>query len=115
MAMWRTLKSLSKGFDTVIPQGSIVALEWVDEAGLERLQQVGAISRLTAPPLQKLPGWQLRAKRLSAVNIRSAEEFLEMNDSELAALIDADPRTVARWRDELLNKWLAMPPDRLRR
>jgi hypothetical protein len=87
----------------------------VDEEGLGRLQQVGAISRLTAPPLHKFPGWRLRAERLRAANIHTAEAFLETNDTEVADLINADPRTVARWRDELLTKWLSLPPKRLRR
>jgi len=112
--MWRTLKKLSKGFDTVVPEGSITALEWIDDDGLERLQRVGAIARLTAPPLRKLPGWELRSERLKEVGITTAEQFLETDDKELAGKIGADPRTVARWRDELLNRWLAVPKVRRR-
>lgn len=115
MAMWRVLKPLSKGFHKVLPAGTISALEWLDDDGLERLEEVGAITRLTAPPLAKLDGWTLRSKRLRKAGIHSAEHFLELSDKEIADKIEADPRTVAKWRDELLTRWLAMPEERRRR
>lgn len=112
MAMWRVLRPLTKKHEQVIPAGSVVALEWLDRDGLERLQAVGAITRLTAPPLYKLNGWKLRSKRLREVGVTTAEHFLEADANELASQIGADPRTVAKWRDELLTKWLALPKKR---
>ena len=110
--MWRVLKPLSKGFHKVIPVGEITGLEWLDEKGIERLQEVGAITRLSAPPLHKLPGWQLRSQRLREVGITTAEQFLEADCKELAEQIGADPRTLAKWEEELLTRWLALPKTR---
>jgi len=114
MAIWRVLKPLSKGFNKVIPVGTITGLEWVDEKGLGRLQAGGAVTRISAPPLHKLPGWNLRSKRLREAGVTTAEQFLELGDAELAERIGADPRTVAKWRAELLARWLAFPKERRR-
>ena len=115
MAMWRTLKPLSKGHDKIIPEGSVVALEWLDQDGLERLQQVGAISRLSAPPLNKLPGWTRRHVRLQRIGINGVEAFLEADNDWLSDKLNIKPQTVARWKGELTDRYLKAPPRRVGR
>jgi hypothetical protein len=114
MAMWRVLKPLSKGHDRIIPAGSVVALEWLNTDRLGKLQQVGAISRLTAPPLHKFPGWQTRSKRLNQAGVNGVEPFLEADNEWLAEKLKLKPATVARWKEELIDRYLTAP-QRLRR
>lgn len=109
MPIYRVLKPLSKGFDKVIPKGTVLNINWLDADGLARLEGVGAIARVAMPPLEKLPAWSLRAKRLEKAGITGGEQFLEMDDKELAERLQADPRTIAKWKEELRTIWLVIP------
>lgn len=120
MPMWRVLKPLDKPAEKgrpsegAYPVGSVQALGWASEDNLARLQRANVITRLSAPPLHKLPGWKLRAKRLGEVGISTAETFLETADEDLAKLVEVDVRAVAAWKAELLARWLSLPTERRR-
>ena len=110
MPIYRTLKPLSRGMNKRIRRNAIVNINWLNAEQIAKLEQVGAISKLAAPPLPKLPGWKLRAKRLRVVGIGTVEQFLEADPATLAEQIDADKRTVQKWRDDLL-RWLVIPEE----
>ena len=112
MPIYRTLKPLSRGMNESkqIRRNEIINITWLDAEQIAKLETVGAISKLAAPPLPKLPGWKLRAKRLLVVGIGTVEQFLEADPATLAEQIDASVRTVKKWRADLL-RWLVIPEE----
>ena len=105
MAYYRILKPVSKGG----PVGSLNQFAWLNDEQRARLVEVRAISRLSAPPLEELPGWERRSKKLRKFGIRTAEQFLELDDVEAVAEgFRVKPSTVERWQDEVLT-WLIIP------
>jgi hypothetical protein len=109
MPVYRTLKSLSKGFNRVIPAGTVVNINWLDDEGLDRLVQVGAIAKVQAPPLHKFPGWVTRSKRLNKAGVNSVESFLEADDDWLAGKVGLKTPTIVRWKAELIDRYLTAP------
>ena len=109
MPAFRVLKPLSKGFNKVIPAGSIVNIGWLNDEQLAKLVEVGAIARIQAPPLSRFPGWKTRSKRLNKAGISSVEAFLEADDEWLAGKLGLKPPTVARWKSELVDRYLTAP------
>jgi len=109
MPIYRTLKPMSKGFHKIIPTGSVLNINWLNDEQLAKLEQVGAIARLQAPPLHKLPGWNLRSKKLRAAGYMNAESFLEADNVELAERLEIQERTAQRWKEELVDRWLVVP------
>jgi len=109
--IYRVLKPLSKGFNKVIKAGQVIDLNWLDSEQLAKLVQVGAISRLQAPPLHKLPGWTARSKRLRKAGFDGVEAFLEADDEQLAEAMNLKARTVRRWKEELTIRYLVIPEE----
>ena len=108
--MYRILHKLDVGKDRVLHPGSFNRLEWLDDAGLARLEQKGAISRVNPPPLAVLPGWSRRAKKAQEVaGVENAEQLLEADNQTLAEKMEVQPDTVARWKDEIVG-WLTAEP-----
>lgn len=65
-----------------------------------------AITPVSAPPMEELPGWKLRAERFGKVDI-DIIKFLEMDDQSLAKAIESKPHVIAKWREELKG-WLGI-------
>ncbi len=107
MAVYRVLERLSKG-ERFLEVGELVRLEWLKPEQIARLEVRGAVSRISAPPLAKLPGWKLRSQRLAKAGITGVEELLEADTANLAEQVQADPRTVELWKRELTT-WLSPP------
>jgi hypothetical protein len=97
--MYRILQRVDKGG----PVGSLCAFDWLNEQQIGRLIQVGAIAPVALPPLDVLPGWTRRAKRLAAVGIKGTDGLLEANIEELAAGLGLKPETVNRWKEEVMR------------
>jgi hypothetical protein len=108
MAMWRVLRPMTKG-DRTWEEGEVTRLEWLKPAQVEKLVEVGAVSRIAAPPLEVLPGWKARAEKLLGLELRTAEEFLEADVERIAAFMEVKPATVQRWQSELWD-WLRVEP-----
>jgi hypothetical protein len=108
MPIFRVLKPLSKGFHRVIPAGSIIDINWLEDEQLARLVVVGAVAKIQAPPLAKFPGWQTRDARLSKVGVNGVEAFLEADDEWLAERLKLKPSTVERWKKELVDRHLTV-------
>jgi len=103
MPMYRVLRPLSRKLETFIPKGTLTALEWLNDEQQAKLIQVGAVSRIAAPPLGTLPGWTRRGSRLGQVGIHTFDDFLERDDADIAELIGAKESTVSKWRAELVG------------
>lgn len=87
MPLYRILKNLSTKRG-VMERGCIENLDWGQDK-LDALEQVGAISRVSTPPLEELPNWENRAKKLLP-SVVTVEEFLLAEDSRLATALGID-------------------------
>ena len=108
MPIFRVLKPLSKGFHRVIPAGSVIDINWLEDEQLARLVAVGAVAKIQTPPLAKFPGWKTRAARLSRAGVNGVETFLEADNEWLAERLKLKPSTVERWKNELVDRHLTV-------
>ena len=112
MATYRVLQKLHVGKSGFLDKGSMSRLEWLNEKQIDRLELVGAVSRVKPPPLIALPGFSLRARKMEEVTqgkIENAEQFLEADNSELAKLMEVKETTIEKWKKEAM-KWLTVEP-----
>lgn len=108
MPMYRVLRPLSRKLEQFIPVGTLTDLAWLNDAQQAKLIQVGAVSRISAPPLAQLPGWKLRAGKLAALDIHTFDDFLEADPDTVAEGVGVQRRTVDKWRAELKD-WVTVP------
>lgn len=103
MSIFRVLRPLSRKHEQIVPRGTLTALDWLKPEQQQRLIDVGAVSRISAPPLASLPGWIARGGHLGRVGIHTFDDFLERTDAEIAELVNKRETTIARWRAELIS------------
>ena len=93
-------------FETLDVRGSYVEAGCVDPLRELSDRVIGIlmarqkIAPISPPPMDKLPGWELRAKRFGKVGV-DVLTFLEMSDNELAMLVECNPKSIATWRMDL--------------
>lgn len=110
MAIYRIRNNLSiEG--TIIPRGTLARLTLAPDK-LARLEEVNAISRIAAPPLAILPGWETRSNRLEKLNIISIEDLLEGDVAAIAKHMRVKPETVERWQEDVIEWMQVTPPKR---
>lgn len=107
MALYRVLNSLQMN-KRVIPRGDFVTSAEYPQKSLDKLEEVGAISLLHAPPLSELPDFDGMAEQLATVGIISADQLLELPIDEIVSRTNADIATVKQWRVDVAN-WLIIP------
>jgi len=102
MQMYRALVNLDKG-GVIIEKGSIFPESGFQPAAINRLYLLNKIAPVSAPPLNELPGWKTRAKKLEKVEITQPSEFLAADDDELAETLDLDVEKVELLKQDLIN------------
>jgi len=102
MKLYRALRDLDKN-GRIIEKGAVFAGEELGEKALVKLEQLGKISRASTPPLEVLPGWTTRAKKLAEYGVITAEEFLSMPDADLAKVSNVPAVRIADWKKLLLE------------
>lgn len=107
MALYRVLNSLQMS-NRVIPRGDFVTSAEYSQEALDKLDEVGAVALLHAPPLSELPDFDGMAEQLAAVGIISADQLLELPIDEIVNRTNADVATVRQWRVDVAN-WLIVP------
>jgi hypothetical protein len=107
MALYRVLNSLQMN-NRVVQRGDFITSAEYPQKSLDKLEQVGAISLLHAPPLSELPDFDGMAEQLAAVGIISADQLLELPIDEIVNRSQADVSTVRQWRVDVAN-WLIIP------
>lgn len=107
MALYRVLNSLQMS-NRVIPRGDFVTSAEYPQKSLDKLEEVGAISLLHAPPLSELPDFNGALEQLAAAGIISADQLLELPIDEIVTRTNADVMTVKQWRVDVAN-WLIVP------
>lgn len=86
--MYRILYDLEWGNGRKLLAGSIDRLKGVSSGVRARLESTGAISRVAAPPLEILPGWENLAPKLEAVGVKDVVDLLEADPGRLAEELD---------------------------
>lgn len=99
--LYRVLKTLAG----TAKRGDIVALPHLQPPQLAKLEAVGAISPVAAPPLSELPDFADRVALLAAHDIHDVEALVEADAAALAAALDIPVDTLCRWTDEA-RLWL---------
>jgi len=110
MPIFRVLRPLSRKHEVIIKAGTLTDLAWLNGEQQAKLESVGAVSRISAPPLAQVPGWKLRTAKLGKLDIHTFDDFLERDPDEIAKGAGVQRRTVDKWRAELVD-WLT-PPQR---
>ena len=104
MALFRVMLRLEKG-NGIIQPGSFTRLEWLSPRKQEMLQGVGAVSEVGSPPLAVIPGWKTRAGKLEEVGIEDVVQFIEADTAVICQALDRQPKTIEKYRIELL-RWM---------
>ena len=106
MALYRVLRNLKVNGGLISAGDFILSSAYTSES-LQRLEDVGAIGLLHAPPLSELPGFE-GAAQLATIGIVNADQLLEEIKEEISARLDVNIDTVLKWKAEV-SEWLIIP------
>lgn len=107
MALYRVLNSLRLSDTRTIQRGDFITSADYPQESLDKLEEVGAIGLLHAPPLSELPNFD-GTEQLAAIGIISADQLLEQPIDEISNHLNIDVSTVRQWRTEV-SDWLVIP------
>lgn len=93
--------------------GELIALDWLNEVGVKKLEKIGAVRPVLSPPLAELAGWKTRATRLEPFGVITIADFLAVSADDLARVLRAKSETALTWQDQL-REWSKseVPPKR---
>jgi hypothetical protein len=112
--IYRVIKRLSVGKRTgYIEPGGMVTDDSLGIRVATILVEKGAISPISAPPLDALPGWKLRAKKFEAAGY-DAINLLECDAELIARETGYQEKSIEKWKRELM-KFLEVEPAKARR
>jgi len=106
--MYRVLKAISWG-KTTLTVGSLVSLNLSEEAERALVYLRRALSPVAPPPLDILPGWKVRARRLGEIGVGNVLQLLEADASTVAKALRTSVTAVRRWQDEAKTFLVAQP------
>jgi hypothetical protein len=106
--IYRTRSNLDAGKKGIIPKGAVFCDGYLPAPIIEKLLELQRISRVSAPPLEELIGWELLSKRLAKAGIVMADAFLETNTNELAQRIKVKSGVIDGWKQDVLRQ-LSIP------
>lgn len=107
MAIYRIRNNLAIG-ERVIERGTLERLD-LSADKIARLEEVGAISRIAAPPLAVLPGWEARSNRLEKLGIITVEDLLDAEAGDVAKKLRLKAETVKGWQTDVIE-WMRITP-----
>ena len=102
MTIYRALVALEKGNKIIQAGGFLREHEWSIEL-INKLVEMGKVSRVSAPPLMQLPGWKLRTKKLERAGIQDADQFLEATNESLSQIMGASIESIEKWKSEVTS------------
>ena len=100
MAIYRALRDLSVGKKTIY-HGDIFSSDRLQPEALKALEEQQKIAPANLPPVVAIP--RLKAKRaaLAKINVITAGDFLETDDSALAKALKSTEQEVKLYKAEL--------------
>lgn len=112
--IYRVIKRLSVGKRTgYVEPGGMVTDDSLGIRVTTILVGRGAISPISAPPLDALPGWKLRAKKFEAAGY-DAVNLLECDSELIARETGYQEKSIKKWQKELME-FLEVRPAKVRR
>lgn len=88
--------------DTGHVPGDLVKTGWKSARIIEILEQKGRIQRIDTPPLDQLPGWELRARKLERAGVVTIDDFFNTDkEAIVTALGHKTGRAYRQYRREL--------------
>jgi len=99
MILYRANENLLYG-DKRIPKGAIHPLSRLDERSIAILLQKERITMYRAPPLEQLPKFKYRTKRLKKFKLGTIELY-GMTVDELYTITGLDKTLLKRWKADL--------------
>lgn len=106
MSLYRVLKPLQTKHG-IVQQGNFIPESAYSPESIAKLEEVGAIGVLHAPPLSELPGFE-GAEQLATIGIVNADQFLEANIETTIDRLGIDAAVLHQWR-ATVSKWLILP------
>ena len=82
--MYRALVTLSLAKGRIIRKGSLFTGDLLAPGNLEKLIELGKVSKVSAPPLSALSGWQEHADKLEKLGVKTVEEFVRLDYKKAA-------------------------------
>jgi len=100
--IYRVMQRLATGpnRNVYVEPGSPIRADRFPTRTMQILLKKQAIAPISAPPLDALRGWKLRAKRFTAAGY-DAFKFLEADDRTVADATGYNVKSIAKWRKEL--------------
>ena len=98
--LYRILDNLEWGNGHKLAVGSIDALKGVSSKVRAHLEARGVISKVVAPPVRILPGWEDRAGKLERVGVEDVNDLLEADPSVLSEKLDTPLEEVEDYVEE---------------
>lgn len=96
MTLYRALRNLSNG----VQRGTLTALTGIPGTDIAKLEQIGAVAKVYAPPLLALPAWRTRAKPLEGHGITSMDQVVEADPALLATACGVTVEDAEKWQKE---------------
>ena len=106
MALYRVLQNL-KMKNGIIRKGDFVTGASYSPEALAKLEEVGAIGLLHAPPLNELPDFD-GADQLATIGIVNADQLLEVDCDVITKQLGIPASTLRAWQAEV-SDWLIVP------
>lgn len=100
MPLYRVLRNLSRDGE-IIPRGTISALAQLRPASIEAHLRYKQVALVYGPPLDALPGWKTRARKLARHSVITVEDFLLAEDEQLGEWLGVKQATIDRYKREL--------------
>lgn len=92
MPLYRALFNLSG----VAQRGELTQLTHLKLEQIAKLEQSGAVSRVSAPPLAALPDWEKRAVKLQNIGIVDVEQLVEADPAQIAKALRVKAETAVQ-------------------
>lgn len=97
--IYRALNNLSG----VAQRGELTRLSHLSSEQIAKLEKVGAVAPVAAPPLSELPDWAIRAGKLVKAGILDAAAFLEADAAAIAKALRVKPETAQQYQQDVEN------------
>jgi len=112
MKAYRALKPLDAGGRGVVPRGEATPLHWLNDEQIRKLEEVGAVSEIHAPPLSELPLSRTALTKMKKAKVDDAIWVLMATDAELAKKLKVREGTAGLWKSEVARLLRVEPPHR---